>query len=95
MRTAAVGKLKASLSEYLNRVKSGEEILVTDRGTPIAKIIPVPKSYAPQHLQQLEKKGLLKIGEGKLPNDFWRLPRPKDPRGLGLKALLEEREEAD
>ena len=40
MKTAAVSKLKASISEYLLKVKAGEEVIVTDRGKPIAKIVP-------------------------------------------------------
>jgi prevent-host-death family protein len=39
MSQVAVSQLKASVSEYLARVKAGEEILITDRGAPIAKII--------------------------------------------------------
>ena len=30
MKTASVSELKASLSEYLSKVKAGEEVLVTD-----------------------------------------------------------------
>jgi prevent-host-death family protein len=41
MKTAAVSALKASLSEYLAGVKAGEEIIVTDRGKPIAKLMPL------------------------------------------------------
>jgi len=41
MKSATVSKLKATLSEYLARVKAGEEVLVTERGIPIAKIIPL------------------------------------------------------
>jgi len=32
MKTAAVSELKARLSEYLNQVKAGMEVLITDRG---------------------------------------------------------------
>lgn len=32
-------------------------------------------------------------GTGKLSEEFWKLPRPKDPEGLLLKALLEDRRE--
>jgi prevent-host-death family protein len=39
--TAAVAELKAQLSRYLSRVKAGEEILVTERGTPVARLVPV------------------------------------------------------
>lgn len=32
--------LRADLSRWLKRVEAGEEIVVTDRGTPVAKISP-------------------------------------------------------
>jgi len=35
-----IRELRADLSRYLKRVREGEEIVVTDRGTPIAKITP-------------------------------------------------------
>ncbi|MGH7774595.1 MAG: type II toxin-antitoxin system Phd/YefM family antitoxin [Candidatus Binatia bacterium] len=94
MKTATVSKLKASLSEYLRRVKAGEEVLVTERGRPVAKLTPAvgPHTF-PEHLVEMEKQGLIKLGSGKLPKGFWNLPRPKDPRGLVLKAVLKERGE--
>ena len=39
----------------------------------------------------MERQGLVRLGTGKLPRDFWQMPRPKDPKGLVMKALLEER----
>ena len=47
----------------------------------------------PEHLKDMEEKGLLKRGEKPLPADFWGLPRPADPQGAVLSALLREREE--
>ena len=93
MRTAAVSKLKASLSQYVRRVKAGEEVLVTERGRPVAKLVPV-EAIGPltEHLRDMERQGRIRIGSGKLPKEFWRTPRPKDPKGLVLKALLQERE---
>ena len=38
---AGVAQLKAGLSRYLERVKAGHEVLVTDRGQPVAKIVRV------------------------------------------------------
>ena len=95
MKSAAVAELKASLSKYLARVKAGEEILITDRGKPVAKIVPLRRdaSSFPGDLLDLERAGLIRLGTGRLPKGFWKLPRPKDPHGLTLKALLEEREE--
>jgi prevent-host-death family protein len=95
MKTATVSKLKASLSAYLRRVKAGEEVLVTERGRPVAKLSPATSHQTlPQHLAEMERQGLIKLGSGKLPKDFWELPRPKDPKGSILKSMLEEREES-
>jgi len=95
MKTAAVSELKASLSEYLSKVKAGEEVLVTERGKPIAKLIPLGRDETdvPAHLLMLEKAGLVRIGSGKIKAGFWDLPRPKDEKGLALRALIEERQE--
>ena len=77
----------------LRQVKAGEEVLVTERGRPIAKLSPAITSQAlSQNMIEMEKQGLIKVGSGKLPKSFWDLPRPKDPRGLTLKTILEERE---
>jgi len=93
MKIAAVSKLKASLSEYLNQVKAGHEVLITDRGKPVARLVPIlRRKNTRESITRMEKQGLLKLGSGKLPKDFWSMPRPEDPNGLVLKALLEERE---
>lgn len=95
MKTAKVSELKTFISEYLSKVKAGEEIVVTDRGKPIAKIVPLKRGEmeVPAYLLTLEKAGLVRIGTGKLPAGFWDMPRPKDKKGLALNALLREREE--
>ena len=95
MKTAAVSELKALLSKYLSKVKAGEEVVVTDRGKPIAKIVPIKRAEmeVPPHLLMLERAGLARIGKSSLPARFWSLPRPRDKKGLALKALLSEREE--
>lgn len=93
MTSAAVSKLKAALNEYLARVKAGEEVIVTERGKPIAKIVPFGRDQAevPAHLLEKARAGLIRLGSGKLPKGFWKMPRPADPQGAVLKALLEER----
>lgn len=94
MKTVAVSYLKASLSGCLARVQAGEEILVTDRGRPIAKLVPINKGATeiPSRLAGLEKAGLVHIGAGLSP-DFWDLLLPADPDDRVLRALLAEREE--
>ena len=93
MQSAAVSEIKASLSEYLGKVKAGEEIMITERGRPIARIIPLRRDQqVAGQLEHLEKRGLVKIGSGGLPNDLWSMDRPLDTGAAGLAVLLEERE---
>lgn len=93
MKTAAISELKARLSEYLNQVKAGIEVLITDRGNPVARLVPVSRPRGlKDSLGQMEKQGLIRLGSGKLPDSFWKMQRPQDPEGLVLNALLEERE---
>jgi len=93
MKTAAVSELKARLSEYLNQVKAGMEVLITDRGKPVARLVPLSRSKdLKESLVRMEKEGLIRIGSGKLPKTFWTMNRPDDSNGMVLKALLDERE---
>jgi len=96
MKCTPVSELKATLSEHLARVKAGEEVIVLERGKPIAKIVPLPReaSATSPHLTELARVGLARIGSGKLPPGFWKMPRPKDRQGATRKALLQERAEA-
>ena len=40
MPTVGIRELRADLSKIVKRVKAGEEIVITERGKPIAKIVP-------------------------------------------------------
>jgi len=93
MKVAAVSELKARLSKYLNRVKPGEEVLITDRGKPVARLLPISRAKtAKETMASMEKRGLIRVGSGKLPKDFWERSKAEDSEGLVLRALLEERE---
>jgi prevent-host-death family protein len=94
MKSAPVTELKASLSRFLAAVKSGEELLITERGKPIAKIVPLPPAAQPEEdrLRRMEARGLVRLGDGRLPRMLWNAPRPADPGGEIRKALLSERE---
>lgn len=41
MSEAGVRDLRDHLSRYLERVRAGEELTITDRGRPIARLVPV------------------------------------------------------
>jgi len=76
MRQASVSQVKATLRACLAWVKAGEEVVVTERGTPIAKIVPVLRSPAPlpASLAALEQAGLVTRGSGHVPDEVWALP---------------------
>lgn len=37
----AISTLRAELSSWIQRAQDGEEVVVTDRGTPVARLLPV------------------------------------------------------
>ena len=41
MKTATVGEIQNNFSKILKQIKAGEEIAVTRRGKPVAKIIAI------------------------------------------------------
>jgi prevent-host-death family protein len=47
MKTVRIAELKNTLSRHLRAVERGEEIEVTDRARPIARIVPVPVDERP------------------------------------------------
>lgn len=98
MRSVSVSKLKAELSAYLAMVKAGEEVLVTDRQKPVAKLVPLPP--ATDHwarLQEMERQGIVRLPKQRPTREWWeafdKLPMPDDPDGLALKALIADRDE--
>ena len=94
MQTVTVSQLKMSLSTYLRQVKAGEEMAITKYGRPIARLLPLASPVPlPEHLKDLEEKGILKRGERPLPEDFGDLSRPADPQATVRSAVLSEREE--
>jgi len=64
MTRAKISELKARLSAYLAEVRSGGEVLVYDRATPIARIVPfdaerddldlIPASLPPSTLKRIK-----------------------------------------
>lgn len=98
MNAVSVTEAKNNLSKLLKKVRHGQSILILDRNVPVARLEPLaagsPESDDAK-LLELERRGLLKRGTGKLPKDFWTRPRPKTTDGSSvLQALLDEREEA-
>jgi prevent-host-death family protein len=95
MKSVAVSTLKATLSACLAKVKAGEEVIVMERGKPIAKLVPLPRrgEIGSAHHRDLVRAGLVRLGSEKLPAGFWKMRRPCDRRGQAVRALLSERAE--
>ena len=101
MIRATISEVKDGMSAYLRRVKSGESVLVMERRTPIARIVPVGLDSdggregdsvdREAKLARLEQAGIVvRRGSGS-PLDV--LGQPLRPGAGVLEALLEERSE--
>jgi prevent-host-death family protein len=93
MRTVGVAELKARLSRYLGQVKAGHEVIVTSRGIPVAKLVPLkPAGDRGSRRAQLAREGRLQLGTGKIHRSLLRAPTGDPRTGQGvLAALLAER----
>jgi prevent-host-death family protein len=67
MTTVGSRELKNRLGRYLGLVRKGETIIVTDRGKPVARLLPPEPEQAKAKsisdvLKQLEAEGHLRLG---------------------------------
>lgn len=94
MRTVNIAELKNKLSSYLTYAKAGETIIIRDRNTPVAKLIPfVPDDVSDEDLA-LVAAGIMRLPEKQLDVDaFLKMPRPTVSGNSATQALLEERYE--
>ncbi|GBD31649.1 Antitoxin VapB46 [bacterium HR33] len=95
MKTVGVRELKNRLSEYLRQVRSGESVLVTDRGEVVAELGPPGRggidAAVPAGLAALARRGLVTLaapGDAKL---YPPLPRRRRRRYRAAQLLDEER----
>ncbi len=71
VNVAGIKEIKNNLSRYLAKVKSGEEILITERGKPVARIIKENEGNRSTRaaLSSLIQKGLITLPAQSLPRD--------------------------
>lgn len=91
--TANVAQMKAKLSEYLRQVKSGGEVVITERGIPVARLVPLdPDESRATREERLIRAGVLRPARG--PRKKLGLPKSRPEAGAAvLEALLSERNE--
>lgn len=89
---ANVAQLKARLSEYVRQVKSGAEVVITERGVPVARLVPLdPDERRASREQRLIRSGVLRPAA----NQSVKLTTPEGDPAIGataLEALLAERD---
>jgi prevent-host-death family protein len=95
--TVGIRELKTRLGMYMQRVQAGGTIVITDRGKPVGRIIPV-KSSAEVQVQELIQAGLVAWSGDKLTHRPTGTPSGRAPaartRGKTTVAdlLVEDRE---
>jgi antitoxin (DNA-binding transcriptional repressor) of toxin-antitoxin stability system len=79
MRTARISELKAKLSANIRFVKNGEEVLIFDRNTPVARLVaPGVVADEDEHRRRLIAKGI--ITPAKMPRvEGQKWPEPPGP----------------
>ena len=95
MRTTNIAELKNNLSNFLADVKLGEEILISDRNKPFAKIIPLHNSsdFSAEELA-LAAAGILRLPEeSEISESFLKEKRSNLKAETAIKAVLDERDE--
>ena len=93
MVSVGVRELKNRLSEYLRMVRRGEEILVTDRGEPVAELRqPSSASHTAAYpeLERRARAGKVRLGAPNRSDLYPSLPSPMPP-GTARRLLDEER----
>ena len=94
MKPTGIAELKAHLSRYLDQVKHGQEVVITERGRPVAKLVPLhPTERRASRRERLARAGLLLPGPGRIRGSLLKPPRGPLVGGGVLKALLAERGE--
>ncbi len=56
-QTVGIRELKSRLSEYLQRVREGQTVVITDRGQPVGRIVPAGQPLA-ERMETLIQAGL-------------------------------------
>jgi prevent-host-death family protein len=89
-KTVGVRELRQNLSRYLERVKAGETLMVTERGHEVARLVPSPEAVDPHYLKLAEEYGAT-IPKGDLLEAIKNLPPLDEPTPAGTTdAFLDE-----
>jgi len=70
-KTIGIRELKEQLSSHIQEVKKGATLVITERGRPVARLLPMAGAEAPveEKLQQLVEAGVISWDGRKLSTD--------------------------
>jgi prevent-host-death family protein len=85
MKTIKVADFKRHLSRYLRLVRSGQRLVVADRDTPVASVIPW-EGAEESAWERLEREGTLRLGSQQW-GDLKISPLPK---AIDIQSVLDE-----
>jgi antitoxin (DNA-binding transcriptional repressor) of toxin-antitoxin stability system len=96
MRTAKISELKAKLSAHIQFVKNGEEVLIFDRNTPVARLVaPGVVEDEDARRRRLIANGILTPPKMTRPAGY-KLPKPPGTRCISQEVMDQVwREERD
>lgn len=94
-KEAKISQLESELSRYLSFVRRGEVVRILDRNVPIAQIVPIlspgpEQDVGAEALIEMERKGLIRRGTGRLERESLDADPPGKPCGV-MAALIAER----
>jgi prevent-host-death family protein len=75
----AITELRAHLSEWLDRVREGTELVITDRGVPVARLLGITATAT---LERLTAEGVIARPQAATRPRASQQPRPRARRPL-------------
>ncbi len=94
MQTVNIADLKNNLSAWLEQVRNGEELIVKDRNTPIARVMPLASGEDLEAEEELlVAAGLMRLPLDKKNDDFLDFPAAEVSLDHIREAVQAERDE--
>jgi prevent-host-death family protein len=94
MRSVNVAELKNRLSKYLTFAKGGEEVVIRDRNTPVAKLVPFTGEEASEQDLLLVATGKMRLPQAKLDlKKLSKIPTGSVTGNKTIQAVVADREE--
>ena len=88
-KTIGIRELKEQLSSHIQEVKGGATLVITERGRPVARLMPMPADLDDK-IQQMLDSGMASWNGQKPPSEGFRAS-VKGPKTVA-ELLLEDRE---